>query len=215
SLLASLSIDENIFLNAFPRHFGGYLIDREKLAERTRDLLRQVNLDLPPETPLDRLSPGERQLVEVARALQSNAEIIIFDEPTTSLTKRETDRLFELIGSLRTAGKSMIYISHILADVTALADDITVLRDGAVVATAGRRGDCDIPRRTTPVAGGPTAPLCPPRQSRPQAEVLLSATGVGAPGVLHDVGFELHRGEVLGVFGLMGSGRTELARVLF
>jgi ribose transport system ATP-binding protein len=214
NLFTNLSIAENIFLNAFPRRFGGYLIDREKLAENARELLRQVNLGLPPETPLDRLSPGERQLVEVARALQANAEIIIFDEPTTSLTKRETDRLFALIGNLRTAGKSMIYISHILADVTALADDIAVLRDGAVVAT-GARSEFDIPRMITAMVGRPIDTLYPARRSKPQSEILLSAKGVGAPGVLHDVGFDLHRGDVLGVFGLMGSGRTELARVLF
>ena len=101
---------------------------------RARNLLAQVDLDLAPETLVERLSPGERQLVEVAKALQLDAPIIIFDEPTTSLTARETERLFGLIERLRQSGKSMIYISHILGDVMRVADDIAVLRDGELTA---------------------------------------------------------------------------------
>ena len=118
----------------FPRGRGG-LIDRAALADRTAALLAAVGLALPPDTLVERLSPGERQLVEVAKALQLDARIIIFDEPTTSLTPRETARLFELIARLTADGKTIVYISHILGDVQALADDIAVLRDGRLVAT--------------------------------------------------------------------------------
>jgi ribose transport system ATP-binding protein len=216
NLFSNLTIAENIFLADFPRRRVGpfSLIDRTTLFARTRALLSEVSLDLAPDTPLDRLSPGERQLVEVAKALQLDANIVIFDEPTTSLTARETDRLFQLIGRLRTAGKSMIYISHILADVVRLADDIAILRDGELTAV-GLVGDFSIPRMIAAMVGRPLEQLYPPRQSHRQDRVLLSAEKLTAAGIIKDVSFALHAGEVLGVFGLMGSGRTELARILF
>ena len=139
NLFTNLSIAENIFITRMPRRRGG-TIDRRELAARTAGLLAAVGLNLPPDTPVERLSPGERQLVEVAKALQLDARIIIFDEPTTSLTPRETARLFELIGRLTAAGTTIIYISHVLGDVRALADDVAVLRDGAARRLrAGRR----------------------------------------------------------------------------
>jgi ribose transport system ATP-binding protein len=122
--------------------------------------------------------------------------------------------LFALIGRLREAGKSMIYISHILADVVALADDIAVLRDGGLVA-AGPKGDFNIARMITLMVGRPIEQLYPPRQSQPQSRVLLSTRDLGATGIIKDISLILRSGEVLGVFGLMGSGRTELARILF
>ena len=115
------------------------------------------------------------------RALQLDAEIIIFDEPTTSLTARETERLFALIGRLREAGKTMIYISHILADVLALADDIAVLRDGGLVG-AGPKADFTIARMITLMVGRPIEQLYPPRHSAPQTRVLLSSRGAQRPG---------------------------------
>ena len=216
NLFTNLTIAENIFLNNVPqRRFGPLsLIDGPRAATRTRELLQQVNLDLAPETPLDRLSPGERQLVEVARALQLDAQVIIFDEPTTSLTARETERLFALIGQLRAAGKSMIYISHILADVVALADDVAILRDGELVAT-GSKADFTIARMITLMVGRPIDQLYPTRRSQPQSQLLLSTRDLGAAGIVKDISLILRSGEVLGVFGLMGSGRTELARILF
>src|SRR5262249_285557 len=149
------------------------LIDRAELADRTRELLQQVSLDLAPDTPVDRLSPGERQLVEVARALRLDAKIIIFDEPTTSLTPRETDRLFSFIRRLGEGGKTMIYISHILTDVLAVADDIAVLRDGALVG-AGPKADFTIARMITLMVGRPIEQLYPPHHSAAQPRVLLS-----------------------------------------
>ncbi len=185
NLFTNLTIAENVFLTGFPRRRVGplSLIDRASLAARTRELLQQVSLDLAPDTPLDRLSPGERQLVEAARALQLDAEIIIFDEPTTSLTARETERLFALIRKLRDAGKTMIYISHILADVIELADDIAVLRDGELVAT-GPKADFNIPRMITLMVGRPIEQLYPPRHSTPQPRVLLSTRGLSATGII-------------------------------
>jgi ribose transport system ATP-binding protein len=216
NLFSNLSIAENIFVDRFPRRrFGPVsLIDKAAMRARASALLAEVDLALPPETPVERLSPGERQLVEVAKALQLDAGIIIFDEPTTSLTSRETERLFGLIGRLREADKAMIYISHILGDVMRLADDIAVLRDGSLTAF-GHRQEFDTNRMITSMIGRAIEQLYPERTSAPEPEVLLAARGLGAKGVVSGIELELHRGEVLGLFGLMGSGRTELARILF
>jgi ABC-type sugar transport system ATPase subunit len=216
NLFDNLSIAENIFIDRFPRRrFGPLrLIDRSALYRSTRALLERVDLDLSPETPIDRLSPGERQLVEVAKALQLDAAVIIFDEPTTSLTTRETERLFGLIERLRRNGKSMIYISHILGDVMHVADDLAVLRDGRLIAS-GPRKEFDIDRMITLMVGRAIEQLYPNRTSWPETDVLLAARSLGATGLVKDISLTLHGGEVLGVFGLMGSGRTELARILF
>jgi ribose transport system ATP-binding protein len=216
NLFANLTIAENIFIDRFPRRGAGPLavIDRRATRARTAELLREVSLDLSPDTPLERLSPGERQLVEVAKALELDAKIIIFDEPTTSLTARETERLFALIGRLRESGTSMIYISHILGDVLRLADDIAVLRDGELVAE-GEKDGFDVDRMIGLMVGRSIDQLYPPRRSTPQSRELLSARGLSAKGTVENISFALREGEVLGLFGLMGSGRTELARILF
>ena len=216
NLFGNLSIAENIFIDRFPlRRLGPLsLVDRAALNTRTRALLEQVYLELPSETPIDRLSPGERQLIEVAKALQLDANVIIFDEPTTSLTARETERLFSLIERLRSDGKSMIYISHILADVMRIADDVAVLRDGRLVAS-GPRAEFDIGRMITLMVGRAIEQLYPERTSAPLPQVLLTTRSLSAKGIVKDVNLVLHSGEVLGLFGLMGSGRTELTRILF
>lgn len=214
SLFTNLTIAENIFLTRFPKGRFGALIDRRALHDRARKLLGDVSLDLEPHTLVGTLSPGERQLVEVARALRLDADIIIFDEPTTSLTARETKRLFALIKQLRNAGKAIIYISHILADVLAVADDIVILRDGEAVA-GGSAAEFTVSGMVVAMVGRSLEQLYPPRLATPREDVLLSAHGLSARGIIHDVTFELRRGEILGLFGLMGSGRTELARILF
>ncbi len=128
NLFTNLSVAENLYIDAFPRRFG--LIDRRAIAERARSILDRLALDVAPDAIVADLSPGERQLVEIAKALHNEADLIIFDEPTTSLTPRETARLFETIERLRAEGRTIIYISHILGDVARLSDRVAVLRDG-------------------------------------------------------------------------------------
>jgi ABC-type sugar transport system ATPase subunit len=217
SLFPNLSVEENIFLNHFPRRAGRLpFIDRRCLRDRAKKALELLNLDVSPVTPVMRLPQGERQLVEIAKALSRQAQLIIFDEPTTSLTARETERLFEIIGRLRTQGISIIYISHILGDVLRLCDDFVVLRDGQVVG-AGPREQFTIERLITLMVGRTIDRLFPER--KPGSELVprtaLSVRGVSQPGIVKDVSFDLNLGEVLGVSGLMGSGRSELARILF
>jgi ribose transport system ATP-binding protein len=216
NLFSNLSIAENIFIDHFPRRRLGPLsaLDRGETYRVTRALLDKVGLSQSPTTLVSRLSPGERQLVEIAKALQVDARIIILDEPTTSLTARETERLFSLIGQLRESGTTMIYISHILADVLRVADDIAILRDGELVAS-GPRSEFDTTRLITPMIGRSLDQLFPTRTAPPTETPLLEARAITAAGIVREVSLTIHRGEVLGLFGLMGSGRTELARILF
>jgi len=214
NLFTNLSIAENIFLTDFPRVGRAPLIRRRRLRAATRALLDAVDLDLSPDTLVEALSPGERQMVEIAKALSVRARILILDEPTTSLTARETERLFAILARLRAQGLAMIYISHILGDVLRLCDDVLVLRDGAVVGR-GPRDAFSLERLITLMVGRTIDQLYPPRAAAPLPEPLLEVEGVTEPGIVRDVSFTLHRGEVLGVAGLMGSGRTELARILF
>jgi ribose transport system ATP-binding protein len=231
NLFTNLSVAENIHIAAFPRRGRVRpFIDKRAMRARTKALLEAVDLPIHPNTLVENLSPGERQLVEIAKAVGGEARIILFDEPTTSLPARETGRLFDLIERLRACGVSMIYISHVLGDVLRLCDDIVVLRDGEVVGQ-GARGEFSLerlialmvgrgieqmyPDRATPSPQRPDREGGPATPTTPSKEVLLAVEGVSQPGIVHDISFELHRGEVLGVAGLMGSGRTELARILF
>ncbi len=214
NLFPNLSLAENLFLTAFPRTGGLPLIDRHALAARTRDLLAQVGLDAAPGTLVETLSAGERQLVEIARALSREANLIIFDEPTTSLSSRETAALFRLMAQLRQNGVALIYISHVLEQVRQLCDRIVVLRDGAVVAQ-GPITDFPVTRMISAMVGRSLTQLYPARRGTPAAEPALTVAGVSEPGVVHDISFTLHRGEILGLSGLMGAGRSELARILF
>jgi ribose transport system ATP-binding protein len=212
NLFTNLSIAENIYVDGFPCRFG--LIDRAAIARATRTLLERLDLEHAPDTIVGDLAPGERQLVEIAKALHRDADLIIFDEPTTSLTPRETARLFDVIGRLKAEGRTIIYISHILGDVASLCDRIAVLRDGHLVDHGAMR-DFPIPRMIRSMIGRELSGLFPERTAAASHEVVLRAEGLGQSGVLENVSFTVHAGEILGLFGLMGSGRSELARAAF
>jgi ABC-type sugar transport system ATPase subunit len=214
NLFPNLSIEENIFIDGFPRRGGLPFIDRRAIRQETAGLLREVDLDLAPGTPVGRLSQGERQLVEIAKALSRKARIIIFDEPTTSLTRREVERLFAIIGRLKSRGIALIYISHTLDDVMAVCETITVLRDGSV-AGEGRREDLSVARIISMMVGRSIDTIYPARAATPRSEVALSVRHLGQPGVAENITFDIHVGEVVGLAGLMGSGRSELARMIF
>ncbi len=214
NLFNNLSIAENFFISGFPKWRKTPLIDRKRIRLAAQEFLAQVDLNVSPDTTVEKLSPGERQLVEVAKALSQDARIIIFDEPTTSLTTRETERLFDIIERLKSAGKTIIYISHILRDVLRLADEIVVLRDGEVVKTGPRR-DFNIQTMISSMVGRYLGTLYPERASQPTDEVALEVRHLSKSGIVHDIAFSLYKGEILGVFGLMGSGRSELAQILF
>ncbi|MEO8352121.1 MAG: sugar ABC transporter ATP-binding protein [Chthoniobacteraceae bacterium] len=212
NLFPNLTIAENIFLTSFPT--AGPVIRRGELRARAQALLAQVELAVPPETPVEQLSAGERQLVEIAKALRTDARLIIFDEPTTSLTTRESEHLFGLIERLQQRGVSIIYISHTLADVRRICQRIAVLRDGEVVGQ-GAAGEFTIDRMVSLMVGRTISQFFPARPATISDEAALEVKGISQPGIVESISFTLRRGEVLGISGLMGSGRSELARILF
>lgn len=214
NLFTNLSIAENLFINNFPTPGGVPFIQRREMVAKAREYLELVDLTLSPEILIEKLSPGERQLVEVAKALSTDASIIIFDEPTTSLTNRETERLFEIIHRLHASGRTIIYISHILGDVLCLADDIAVLRDGELI-DYGPRSEFTISRMITQMVGREITQLYPDHTTVPGDDILLDVQHLTRAGIVHDINFALHSGEILGVFGLMGSGRSEMAQIIF
>jgi len=215
NLFENLSIEENLFIERFPRrHILWPFIDRRAIRRKTQELLEMVQVNQAPDTPVNRLSPGERQLVEIAKALNANAQLIILDEPTTSLAHREIDRLFEIIGRLKEQGISMVYISHILDDVQRLCDEVVVLRNGEVV-SSGPITDFNNPKLISDMVGRNIQQLFPARVHALSDRKVLKVRELSQPGVVQEVSLELHAGEVLGIAGLMGSGRSELARILY
>lgn len=214
NLFTNLSIAENFFISGFPHLGKTPFLDGKQINARSREYLSQVDLKLSPDTLVEKLSPGERQLVEVAKAVSQDASIIIFDEPTTSLTNRETERLFEIIVRLQRSGKTVLYISHILRDVEKLADEIAILRDGELV-SVGPKTNYTIQKMISQMVGREIQQLYPDRKGAPTGQVMLEIQGLSKPGIVHNIDLTLHKGEILGLFGLMGSGRTELAQMIF
>jgi ribose transport system ATP-binding protein len=215
NLFQNLSIAENLFVDAFPRR-GGLLplIDRKAISARTEAVLKEVDLHMKPSTEVARLSQGERQLVEIAKALSRNARLIIFDEPTTSLTRPEVERLFAIIERLKQRGIAIIYISHALEDVMATCETITVLRDGHL-AGAGAAKDLSLQQIIAMMVGRSIDTIYPQRPGTAGTEVAFSVSGLTQPGVAENIGFDIKAGEIVGLAGLMGSGRSELARMIF
>jgi ABC-type sugar transport system ATPase subunit len=214
NLFPNLTIAENLFLTRFPTTGLLPLIKRRECRDRATTLLGEVGLDVSPDRLVETLTSGERQLVEVAKALAIDARLIIFDEPTTSLGAREAEHLFTLIHRLRARGIAMIYISHALADVFRLGDQLVVLRDGEV-AGAGPVADFSREKVISLMVGRPMSQLFPVRSKQPGIESLLEVRGIKRPGIAGEISFTLRAGEVLGLAGMMGAGRSELARVLF
>jgi ribose transport system ATP-binding protein len=214
NLFHNLTIEENLFVDAFPRRGMLPLIDRRAIRARTDEVLKQVDLHLKASTPVARLSQGERQLVEIAKALSRNARLIIFDEPTTSLTRPEVQRLFAIIERLKQRGIAIIYISHALEDVMEVCETITVLRDGHLAGSAPT-AELTLQRIIAMMVGRSIDTIYPQRHAVAGTEVFFSVAALSQPGVAHDISFDVRKGEIVGLCGLMGSGRSELARMIF
>ncbi len=216
NLFSQLSVMDNVFLTAYPRR-AGVFTDRRKARRATAEALAQLELPFSPSTIVEQLSPGHRQMLEIVKGTLGGPGLIILDEPTTSLTSRETQLLFGLIERLTAQGTSFIYVSHILDDVKRLSDRIAVMRDGALIDV---RAEADLPVREliTLMVGRPLDSLYPERAGHtpvdPGAPPALRLDDVSATGLVDEASLTVERGEVVGVFGLMGAGRTELARVI-
>jgi D-xylose transport system ATP-binding protein len=217
ALVGELTVGENLFLGDEPRR--GVLIDWDRVWRESRALLARVGLDLAPDTLVSELGVGSQQLVEIAKALGKNARVLILDEPTAALAEQEVEILLNLLRDLRRRGIACIYISHKLDEVFAVADRITVLRDGATITTLATAAT-NKPEVIRAMVGREITELFPRHAAHP-GEVLLAVEGLsaaatrGGPARLHDVSFNVHAGEVLGIGGLMGAGRTELLMHLF
>jgi D-xylose transport system ATP-binding protein len=218
ALVPGLSVAENLLLGREPRRFG--LIRWEEAREEARRALDRVGLDVPVETPVRELGIGQQQLVEIARALMKEAAILVLDEPTAALPEDDARRLLGLLGDLRRKGVAAIYVSHRLDEVFAVADRITVLRDGRSVGTA-RREETAPERVVSLMVGRELRQAFPRFESRPgEALLRLRDWAVADPQnpgrrVVDGVSLELRAGEVLGIAGLMGAGRTALLASLF
>jgi ribose transport system ATP-binding protein len=218
SLVPSLSVSENLSLGAEPRTGAGFLDDGA--AQRAaHERLRRLDADIDPRARVRRLSTAYWQLIEIAKALTESTRVLILDEPTASLASNEVERLFELIRRLRDEGLSMIYISHRLEEISQIADRVSILRDGQMVATEDI-ADVSIDQIIEHMTGEPLEDANGARPARRTdgngaARPLLEVEGLATPSVVNDVSFSVYPGEVVGVVGLMGSGRTEVARALF
>lgn len=214
SLAPNLTVAQNMFLGNEPSRFG--MTDRAEMRRRADPILNQLGIGFDSARRVADLSLGERQMVEIARALTTHARIIVMDEPTTSLTSRETDRLFDVIARLKKEGIAIIYISHRMEEIYQLSDRVSVLRDGAYVGTL-ERADLSAAKLVSMMVGRDLSSFYKKehRQSAGTRPAVLSVKGVGDNVRVHDCSFEVRAGEVLGVAGLVGSGRTELARLIY
>ena len=210
SLTPTVSIAENILAGRLPRR--GLLLDRKALRVQAERWLDRVGLRYDPDTPVEVLSQHERQLVEIAKALSNHPSILVFDEPTSALSRHEVERLFGIIHELKSEGLAVIYISHHLPEVFAVSDRCTVLRDGCQVATKPMRELT--PPSLIEMMIGRTAPTGAIERSRAPGDVRLCVEDFSHYGFFHHVSFDVRAGEILGIGGLAGAGRSELARSL-
>lgn len=214
SILPHLSIAENIFLGQLPRKKGSpWLIDWSYCYKESQRILAGLGLNIDPRTQASRLKVAEQQMVEIAKALSQKAKIIIMDEPTAPLTLREIDKLFEVVRMLKKQGVSIIYVSHRLAEVKEICDRATVLRDGKNIGTVNV-SETDVKDWINMMVGRELDKMFP-KVSVPIGREVLSVNNITIPGKLKNVSFKAYQGEILGIAGLVGAGRTELARAIF
>lgn len=215
SLIPTLSVAQNIFLTREPRSGRGFIDDKECI-RRARELLAELNVAIEPTMPVEQLGVGYWQMTEIAKALSQETKILIMDEPTSSLTKNETEILFEFVNKLKAKGISIIYISHRMDEIFRICDQITILRDGKHVLTSPC-SELTLEGVIQHIVGGnfEKAFEWKERSYTGDTSTILQVKDLSAGDRVKGISFELHRGEILGVAGLMGSGRTEMARALF
>jgi ribose transport system ATP-binding protein len=212
SLFPHLSVAENVLMGVEPARRG--LWDRTEARRATAAVLADFgHPEVDPDAIVGRLPIGARQVVEICRAIAAKARVVLMDEPTSSLPRGDVERLFARVGRLASAGVAVVYISHFLEETRAVASAFTVLRDGKTVGAGSLAGTAN-DRIIAMMVGRSVSELFPRRSGAPGEEPALEVEGLAAPG-LEAASFTLRRGEVLGVFGLMGSGRTEMVRALF
>ncbi|NDV53707.1 MULTISPECIES: sugar ABC transporter ATP-binding protein [unclassified Salipiger] len=207
NLAEQLTVEQNIFLGRELRK--GWLLDKARMRRLTREYLARIDCHIDPDTLVSKLSNSDKQMVEIAKALSRDARVLVMDEPTAVLTGSETRILFEQVRALKSTGTAILFTSHKLGEVAEIADTVTVLRDGTLVHD-GPAGEITEDQMATAMVGRDVSDLYPDKPDvAPDREVLLRVEGLSVPGRASDISFDLHRGEILGIAGLIGSGRTE------
>jgi ABC-type sugar transport system ATPase subunit len=218
-LFPGMTVAENVALTSGPPRRHG-LVDFRRMRASVREVLDRVDPEIDPRADVDELSPAQQRAVMIARAVYEGARLLILDEPTTSLTAREIATVHALVRRLAATGHAVVYVSHRLDEVVAITDRVVVMRDGAVVADE-RTGELNVRSLIATITGNPDGTTADERRAqrdvahRAVGPVRVSVAGLTRRGVLHDIGFEVRKGEILGIGGLVGSGRTELVRALF
>lgn len=211
NLVGDLSVAENIFLGRAIRR--GILIDRRAMIEESRKVFEKLQIKIDPNTLVRNLTVGYQQMVEIAKALQQDVRILIMDEPSAPLTTGETENLFRIVDTLKKSGVSIIYISHRLDEIFRLSDRVTVLRDGRYIKTLNTK-DTGVDELISLMVGRALTEKFPPRTSRVRDETVLEVRNLCGNGD-RDISFSIKKGEILGLGGLIGAGRTELAQMIF
>jgi len=212
NLMPHMSIAENIWIGREQQNRLG-LIDHREMHRCTAALLARLRIELDPEEQVGNLSIAERQMVEIAKAVSYDSDVLIMDEPTSAITDKEVAHLFSIIADLKAQGKGIVYITHKMNEVFAIADEVAVFRDGAYIGLQ-RADSLDGDSLISMMVGRELSQLFPQRE-KPIGELLLKVRDLRLDGVFKGVSFDLHAGEILGIAGLMGSGRTNVAETLF
>ena len=208
----NLSILENLFMmHSITNGMG--VLDFKAMRKLAEEKCRDIEIELPLDAEAGECSVGQQQMTEIVRNLLVDAKVVIMDEPTAALTERETEKLFEVMRSLKKRGVAMVYISHRMEEVAANCDTITVMRDGVSVATKPVK-EYSMEQIVRDMVGRSITEFYPDRPNKP-GDVILEVKNFNQPGVFHDISFNLRKGEILGVAGLMGAGRTEIMRAVF
>src|SRR5699024_7658651 len=211
NLVPQLSVAENITLGRTPTRLG--MVDRRQMHRIAAEALDRIGLDVDLDRPVGELGIARQQLVEIAKALSRNARLLILDEPTAALTGREIDALFHVVEELKTAGVGMVFISHHLEEIPRIGDTVSVLRDGKFIARVPAHTPED--ELVSLMVGRDIAEQFPRKRPESTGEVLLEVEGLTSGESFTDVSFTVHAGEVLGIAGLVGAGRTEVLRAVF
>ncbi|NDL61574.1 sugar ABC transporter ATP-binding protein [Acerihabitans arboris] len=214
NLFPDLTVEQNIYIGREYHKRHKWILDETAQRQAVLDILAMLNLNIDPTRRISQLTVAQQQMVEIAKALSVNAKILIMDEPTAALTESEIDSLFKVIELLKSQGVAIVYISHRLEELALIADRATVMRDGKYIATVDYTR-VRIEQLIAMMVGRDLGDIYPARAATPGDEVVLGVRNLGRRGVLSDITFELRKGEILGIAGLMGAGRTEVARALF
>jgi len=212
-VIPELTVAQNIFLGRESTHWFPNWLDDEAIDKKAQLLLSQMGINIEVTTQMKYLSVAEMQMVEIAKAISNNAKVIIMDEPTSAISDKEVTTLFKIIRELKAKGVAIIYISHKMEEIYAIADTITVLRDGRYIAT---KPSVELDKKSliALMVGRELSDLFPP-QTATKGNVLLSVRNLSSKGKFSAINFEVKAGEVLGIAGLMGAGRTEIARAIY